>query len=243
MPEFRFNKQASSENIQRVVEMIASIRALPDADVIYIFSKYFKPIDIVIPTTFGILANFPSFEVFSQEKIQGFKKLVNEYSDLLTGYIRIGDNVYQASADHEYKIMTNTRSTEIRKALVSRAVRINKFDLSMMSADWLSTNQVEPAKIASDPKVAMKESEVISNIVESDSIDDAIETGLAMLSDKFGDFDHNQEQIDGIIEALMPCEFPFQISQTPNGDGIQIVGQNNIGVFLHNDQGSLFWEF
>jgi hypothetical protein len=119
--------------------MLSKLRQVGSGEAIYIFSKFYKPINISMPTVFGALANFSSWDVFSEEKIQGFKAIMNEYSDLITGYVRIGDSVYKAEDTHEYKTLPQREGRELIKALVSRAARINKFDLSMMDSSWVET--------------------------------------------------------------------------------------------------------
>lgn len=171
MPDFTQGKNIEEEKVRRVVEMIMKLRSLAGSDSIFIFSKYFKPIDISIPTLFGVLANFPSWEVFSEEKIKGFKALVNEYSDLLTGYVRIGTDVYQADQAHEYKIIPTRQGREIIKALVSRAAKVGRFDLSMMDPSWLKTIDSHRQAVAAHPEHTMHESED-DFVEESDGLED-----------------------------------------------------------------------
>lgn len=176
MPEFQSDGSvAEKEKVKRVVEMITKLRSLGGADSIYIFSPYFKPIDVSMPTTFGILANFPSWDVFSEEKIQGFKAAVNEYSDLLTGYVRIGDSVYKAESAHEYKTLPQREGRELIKALVSRAAKVSRFDLSMMDPSWLHTLDSHRETVASHPEHTMNEADTEledSDLEESDGLDD-----------------------------------------------------------------------
>lgn len=239
------NVKTESDKVQRVVKMITDLRSLPGSESYYIFSPYFKPISLNMPTTFGVLANFPSWEVFSEEKIKGLKDLTNEYSDLLTSYVRIGDSVYKAGVDHEYKTLPSGEGRELIKALVSRAAKVNRFDLSMMDPSWLKKLDSHREAVAAHPHHTMQEAEDDDSYEgeEIDDADQAIQIAMEHLQQNFGEFTHNPEQIVEMKDMLADAEAPYWVQFTPSMDGIQISGRNNIGVALFNNDGELYWEF
>lgn len=238
------NVTTENDKVQRVVKMLTELRGLAGSDSVYVFSKYFKPISISIPTPFGALANFPSWESFSEEKIKGFKAIVNEYPDLLTGYVRIGTGVYQAGEEHDYKTLPNGQARELIKALVSRAVRVGRFDLSMMDPSWLKTIDSHREAVAAHPEHAMKEAEGEEPEGEEfNDADQAILVAIEHLKQNFGDVEVDPAQIPEMKDMLGDAQLPLWVEFTPNQDGIQITGQNNIGVCLFNNGGKLYWEF
>ncbi len=166
------------------------------------------------------------------------------YSDLLTGYVRIGDGVYKAGAEHDYKTLPRNEGRELIKALVSRAARVGRFDLSMMDPSWLKTIPGHQQAVAAHPEHTMKEAD---ETVEAESaITDpkaAIMNAMEMLKEHFGDFTHDPIQIEEMEEMLVDATPPYYVELTPGHDGIQIVGENNIGVGLFNNDGKLYWEF
>ena len=125
------------ELIKRTKSMLGELHGLEGADRTYIFSNFFKKVSVHLPTLFGVVVSYPHGPDFSENKIAGFKAIMNKYSDIATGYVRIGDQVYQPNEQHEYKIFSGRDSREIIKALVGRAVKIGKFDLSMLDPAWL----------------------------------------------------------------------------------------------------------
>lgn len=232
--------------VKRVVKMIEDLRSLGGSDRLYIFSPYFKPIDISMPTLFGALMNFTNFQDFSEDKVQGFKKIVNDNEDILTGYVRIGNSVYKAEMDHEYKTLPETKGRELIKALVSRAVKVGRFDLSMLNPGWLKNNETH-STVEADPHHTMQEAtwaseEGFEGAITSDPYE-AVPMAMELLKKHFGDYDYNQMQPDEMVEMLEDAVTPYHIELTPSKDGIQIVGQNNIGVMLYNNDGELYWEF
>lgn len=232
--------------VKRVVKMIEALRSLGGSDRLYIFSPFFKPIDVSMPTVFGALMNFASFQEFSEDKVQGFKSIVNEYDDILTGYVRIGDSVYKAEMDHEYKTLPATRGRELIKALVSRAVKVGRFDLSMMNPGWLKNNEAHNT-VEVDPMHTMKEAtwdsneEPVHNVASTPA--EAVQGALAMLSEMFGECSYNEIQIQEMEEMLEDSVAPYHIELTPSKDGVQVVGQDYTGVCLYNNSGELYWEF
>lgn len=246
MPEFKTGVDIEKETVKTVVEMITKLRTLSGSDSIYIFSPYYKPVDVNMPTMFGVLANFPSWEVFSEEKIKGFKDLVNQYPKLLTGFVRIGDSVYQAQADHEYKTLPRNKGREIIKALVSRAAKVGRFDLSMMDPSWLKHLDSHRETVATHPEHSMNEADEAKEGFALDNINSrkvAIDVALDLLKEQFGPFKYTHKQVIDIERELGESVMPLKVELTMHGDGIQIVGQNDIGVGLFNDNGVLFWEF
>lgn len=243
------------ELVKRVVAMLTELRGLGGADRVYIFSPFYKPVAIDMSTLFGALINFPDWSDFSHDKVQGFKQICNKYSDILSGYVRIGghrneegkivgDNVYQAREDHEYKLLPETKGRELIKALVSRAMKVGRFDLSMMNPGWLGDE--DEHKDVEVPQHKMKEAEgdeelPVHNV--SHDPDDAVRTALQMLNSVFGPFEHNDMQVQEMEEMLEDAVAPYHIELTPSKDGIQIAGQNNVGVALYNNDGELYWEF
>lgn len=223
-----------SDLIQRTNSMLTELRALGDSNIIYIFSPFFRPVDIHMDTIFGALVNFASQHEFSQEKFKGFKAICSKYSDLITGYVRVGDEVHRASDQHQYDKLTAKQSSELRKALLSRAVKVNKFDLSMLNPDWLGD------EVDTDDH-ELKEAEDFEQVAED--IPGAINMAMNALEQSFGQFNFNELQTQEMAEMLIDAEAPYVVELTPRKDGIQIVGQNNIGVMLYNDSGELWWEF
>ncbi|MCK9531475.1 MAG: hypothetical protein M0R77_13085 [Gammaproteobacteria bacterium] len=232
--------------VKRVVKMIEDLRSLGGSDRLYIFSPYFKPIDISMPTLFGALMNFTNFQDFSEDKVQGFKKIVNDNEDILTGYVRIGNSVYKAEMDHEYKTLPETKGRELIKALVSRAVKVGRFDLSMLNPGWLKNNEAHNT-VEADPHHTMQEATWAHDEVPIHDVanepGEAVQTALKMLTEVFGQCTHNNIQVQEMEEMLEDAVAPYHIELTPSKDGIQIVGQNHVGVMLYNNDGELYWEF
>lgn len=232
--------------VKRVVKMTEELRSLGGSDRLYIFSPFFKPIDIQMPTMFGALMNFPSFQEFSEDQVKGFKDIVNSYSDLLTGYVRIGDSVYKAEADHEYKTLPQNKGRELIKALVSRAVKVNRFDLSLLNPGWLKSNE-DHSTVPVDPHHTMQEAtweaEEEHHGTTSNDPQEAIHMAMEMLKQHFGEYQYQQIQIEEMTEMLEDAVPPYYVELTPSKDGIQVIGENNIGVCLYNNEGELYWEF
>lgn len=224
----------ASKLIQRTNAMLDELRGLGGSDITYIFSPFFKPVEVPLHTIFGAVINFPSQNVFSQDKVRGFKAVVNKYSDILTGYVRIGDVVHYPDEAHEYKTLPASQGRELMKALASRAVKITKFDLSMLKPEWLG-DEID------DQDYELKEAEDFEHV--ADDIPGAINMAMNALEQQFGDYNFNELQTQEMAEMLADAGAPYVVELTPSRDGIQIVGQNNIGVMLYNDNGELWWEF
>lgn len=233
--------------VKRVVKMIEDLRSLGGSDRLYIFSPFFKPVDVDMPTMFGALMNFSSFQDFSEDKVQGFKKIVNDNSDILTGYVRIGPAVYKAEMDHEYKTLPAKKGQELIKALVSRAVKVGRFDLSMLNPGWLKDNE-EHKTVEADPHHTMQEDALpfdgdADKDLTTDDPNQAIAMGIDALKQVFGPCTYQEIQVQEMVEMLDDAQAPYYIELTPSRDGVQVVGSNNIGVVMYNNDGELYWEF
>lgn len=235
------------ELIKRVVQMIEDLRSLGGSDRLYIFSPFFKPVNIEMPTMFGAVFNFPNFNDFSEDKINGFKAIVNQNSDILSGYVRIGDQVYKPEEAHEYKALSPGKGKELMKALVSRAVKVGRFDLSMLNPGWLKNseghNQVDP-----DPEHTMKEAVWTldgdaDKDITADNANDAIVKGLDMLKEVFGPFTYQEMAVQEMEEMLEDYPAPYFIELTASKEGVQIVSEDGQGIILYNNEGELDWRF
>lgn len=234
---------SSDSLIQKATSMLGELKTLGGDDNTYIFSPFFKPINLQMETIFGALMNFPAWEQFSEEKVNGFKAIMNKYSDIVTGYIRIGEVVYQASEAHEYITLPKNKGRELIKALLSRAVKVRRFDLSMMNPAWaydeeeneLDFNQANDKDVE---KHTMKESD--DSGIEYNNPSEAVSAAMDMLRDETGEFETNQIQIDE-MEAMIEGLEPFTINDA--GTGILIRCVDNTGISLFNDDGKLWWEF
>lgn len=235
------------ELVKRVVAMMTELRGLGGSDKVFIFSPFFKPINIGMDTLFGSLFNFSSWHDFSEDQVKGYKDIVNKYSDILTGFIRIGDSVYKAEADHEYKTLPATKGRELVKALVSRAVKVGRFDLSMMNPGWL--NDEEEHKDVNVPAHKMAEAEgedIVDPGVEEYSNDpaEAVDKALAMLGSLTDNFAYTQEQKEEMIEMISYAPAPYCIEPLASPEqSVMIVAGDNTGIGLYNDDGNLYWEF
>lgn len=233
--------------VKRVVKMIEDLRSLGGSDRLFIFSPFFKPVDVDLPTMFGAVINFPSAQDFSEGKIQGFKKIVNDNADLLTGYVRIGDQVYKPEEDHEYKVLSPGKGKELMKALVSRAVKVGRFDLSMLNPGWLKNNeghhQVDP-----NPEHTMQEAVWTfdgdpDKDITANTPSEAISLGLDMLKEMFGPFTYQEIAVQEMEEMLGEAPAPYYIEMTASKDGVQAVSENGTGILMYNNDGELYWEF
>lgn len=243
------------ELVKRTVAMLTKLRHLGAADRLYIFSPFFKPVDLPMTTIFGAVIFYPSYNDFSQDQIQGFKQAVNDFSDILVGYVIIGKDAFDAlgmnnvktGQAHDYKPLTASKSSELRKALSGgRAVKVGRFDLSMMNPGWLKSNEAHNT-VEIDPMHTMKEATwdsdemPVHNVAETPS--EAVQCALEMLNSMFGECTHNAIQLQEMEEMLEDSVAPYHIEMTPSKDGIQVVGQNHTGVCLYNNDGELYWEF
>ncbi len=234
---------SSDSLIQKATSMLGELKTLGGDDNTYIFSPFFKPINLQMDTIFGALMNFPAWEQFSEDKVNGFKAIMNKYSDIVTGYIRIGEVVYQASEAHEYITLAKNKGRELIKALLSRAVKVRRFDLSMMNPSWAYEEEegefdFNKANDEDVKKHTMKEAD--DSGMEYDDPAEAVSVAMDMLRDETGEFEHSQlqiEEMEGMIEGLGP----FTINNV--GPGILIRCVDNTGISLFNDDGTLWWEF
>jgi hypothetical protein len=232
---------SNPEYIKRVNALIKQLKELPGAEHLYIFSPYFKPLSISLSTDLGAIFNFSNWEDFSESKIGGFKQLVGQYNDIITGYVRIGNSLYKAGQDHNYNILTQRSGKSIIDAVVGKAVKVSKFDISMLDPKWLEQHGAAEVTEDSDQEVYEDEEEYVHNV--SQDPDDAVRVAMEMLHKIFGECDHNDLQLEEMEEMLQDAVAPFHIELTPSKDGIQIVGQNNVGIALYNNDGQLWWEF